>query len=80
MKVRRYHVPTYLYSNSLRRATTYLCELRPDGARISRVHGENGVNEINKSQREKEVKGSGKRERERESMRKRIKKEGEMLG
>lgn len=39
------------------RATTYLRELRPDGARISRVHGENGANEINKSQREKENEG-----------------------
>lgn len=37
--------------------TTYLRELRPDGARISRVHGENGANEINKSQREKENEG-----------------------
>lgn len=36
------------------RATTYLRELRPDGGtRISRVHGGNGANEINKSQREK---------------------------
>lgn len=37
--------------------TTYLRELPPDGARISRVHGENGANEINKSQREKENEG-----------------------
>lgn len=67
------------YESSYRapeRATTYLRELRPDGARISRVHGQKGANEINKSQREKENEGlkgareplgenEGERERER---------------
>lgn len=51
------------------RATTYLRELRPDGARISRVHGENGANEINKSQRERE--SEGRRAREEEQLRER---------
>jgi len=52
MRVRRY------VRRSPGRVTTYLREVRGRprwGTRISRVHGENGANKINKSQREKVV-------------------------